>query len=151
MSAFMVSADTWGRIYSGFTVYCRQDHGYYLNLNWPYRKLVEACAPWRVDELHSETRSVIRALYSLNVDAVNQRYNDSNQETMPREVLRTATTLNPHITLVQFIKSINCVQYQMSEGNIPELPVYKALTRLINSAERTPLIMSLEYERAKWN
>jgi hypothetical protein len=142
MSAFLVGEDTFTRLYSGFYMHKER----LFPIAW--RKLTTACAVF-AERGDDEETTVLRALYQLNIDAVNQRYDESHSEKMP-SAYKSACKLTPHLSLHQFLKSMHCITYQMSEGDVPEHPVFKALADVVNTVQYHLATNNGAYEGAKW-
>jgi hypothetical protein len=83
-------------------------------------------------------------LYRLNAEAVLQRY--GRPEGVPE--YRYAVVFPP---LIQQLKSLSCLIYQCSEGNVPQTALYQSLLRRkIDLAAE--IVHSLEeYDRADWD
>lgn len=90
--------------------------------------------------------ALTKRLYALNVRAVNQRYGDSHSEEMPYPVEMTDTP----VSIFQFLKSLECIHYQMSEGNVPEEFEYKNLKGLIDSIYYHIVSSMPLYQMATW-
>jgi hypothetical protein len=84
-----------------------------------------------------------RDLWAMNVAAVNQRY-EENEAAQPY----TFTRVN--VGPMQAVKSMKCLRYQCSEGDVPDRPLYKALDYAIASLAEHIVSAPPEYERAKW-
>lgn len=110
--------------------------------------MLEACKPWQQETDHDEI-TVCRALYQMNVNAVNQRYGDETSEMMLSPYLK-ACVLDTSITEIQFLKSLHCIEYQMSEGDVPKHPVYLALEKIIHSIEYRLATRNIAYDMAIW-
>jgi hypothetical protein len=85
-----------------------------------------------------------RALYAMNVNAVNQRYEDNNEPPTYNYRRRNPTR---HETL----KAMHCLRYQCSEGNVPECALYAKLTEAIHSLADDIVTDSPEWDAAPWN
>jgi hypothetical protein len=83
-------------------------------------------------------------LFKLNASAVAQRYNEPEEETEFKFEWQDCNKF-------QALKSLQCLIYQCSEGNVPETKLYKIL-RECESAMKNLIIDDLpEYEAAKWD
>lgn len=108
-----------------------------------------------------------RALFAMNVEAVMQRYYDcrDNPDDMPgpcdddgkslalklRDNFRSDRV--PPLTRAhwcQALKSLHCLQYQCSEGNVPETDLFDELSRVIGKVAGVIAEMLPEYEAAEW-
>ena len=90
------------------------------------------------------TAKIAQILYALNVDAVNQRYNDN--ESIMYDGFRSTPPLKP----IEFLKKLHCWQYQCSEGNVPDRKFFKAIEKLSAAASHDIVVNSKEYEAASW-
>jgi hypothetical protein len=112
-----------------------------------------ACATFTLEREDAEEGGLGEALRTLNVAAVLQRYPDCSLE---RGDLPGPSPLLPYqytpllVDAVQALKSLRCLLYQLTEGTIPETPLYRALEALANAwaleiVERLPA-----YDQARW-
>jgi hypothetical protein len=85
-----------------------------------------------------------KTLYGMNMDAVNQRYEESNE---PPEYEYRQRNCNRHETL----KAMHCLRYQCTEGNVPECALYAKLTEAIHSLADDIVTDSPEWDAAPWN
>jgi hypothetical protein len=83
-------------------------------------------------------------LYRLNAEAVLQRY--GRPEDVPE--YRYAVVFPP---LIQQLKSLSCLIYQCSEGNVPQTALYQSLVRRKIDLTREIVCNSEEYDRADWD
>lgn len=95
------------------------------------------------------------ALYNLNIHAVSQRYPGDTLNTLPGTY--EGERLCPYtferidgVTSVQAFKSIQCLTYQMAEGNVPESSLYKAIEKIENEICRHIVTSLPEYDKAVW-
>jgi hypothetical protein len=90
--------------------------------------------------------ALAQAMHDLNVEAVNQRY---NEHTAPKEIRFTETSFgNPCAVL----KSLECWLYQCSEGNVPETQLFQEMEKIRNNIARQIARALPEYENADtWN
>ena len=72
-----------------------------------------------------------KRLYVLNWDAVNQRYGTQESGT-EGDAYKWSPDLDKNVSQMQLLKSIHCLHYQCSEGNVPEKELFKELDRLEN-------------------
>jgi hypothetical protein len=75
---------------------------------------------WLATHSEDDLAELGTELHELNVRAVNQRYDEDNHETYSYK--REIPTSDMHA-----LKSMDCLIYQMSEGDVPETPLYLAL------------------------
>lgn len=88
-------------------------------------------------------KRLITSLYKMNYDAVNYRYEENH-----------VYKYNPlpsfsHPNYYQMIKSVGCLLYQCSEGNIPNRKLYKELKKVKNDLAMHIVMTSPEYTKAK--
>lgn len=79
----------------------------------------------------------------LNVEAVNQRYNELN----PRKIYKFKYV---NVNIFQAYKSAKCLRYQYSEGEVPETPLYKILDEYIQTCAERIVDNLPQYEKAIW-
>jgi hypothetical protein len=85
-----------------------------------------------------------KALYAMNVNAVNQRYEENNE---PPEYEYRQRNCNRHETL----KAMHCLRYQCTEGNVPDCALYAELTNAIHSLADDIACDSPEWDAAPWD
>lgn len=84
-------------------------------------------------------------LYRLNTDAVNQRYGEREESPGPRYAFKMVS-----VTDIQAYKSIGCLMYQCSEGDVPERPLFRQLSEVHGELAHR-IVGKLEaYDRAEW-
>ena len=110
------------------------------------------------DEMSIDKQKLVNALYALNIQAVHQRYGDESPATMPGHVptnkqLAIGQIPYRHVeySIVQVYKSVQCLAYQCSEGNVPNQPLFKFLEELENTIAKHIVSELSEYEKAKWD
>jgi len=89
-------------------------------------------------------------LFKMNRDAVQQRYNereDSEFIAIPEFLNWDNGTTNKY----QCLKSLKCLSYQCSEGNVPETKLYKFLQEIINCWMDFIINGIPEYDNASWD
>ena len=138
MSAFVCGQQTYNEIYAG------------LNAPNIYTKrAINTLTGGR------DMSEVIDILYRLNIRAVNQRYesNPTHEQSIEHTGKRLLAKLCKLIDVsqTQFLKSLECLRYQMTEGNVPETKEYKQLGEIID-AVKTSIIKEIpEYAAAHWD
>ena len=150
MSAFVVEHKTINRIVSKLETQVKR--GGQWEERYVLAPILQA-AEIEADGLGPETwQSLGMALLAANVDAVEQRYPDSKE--LPGRIDETPLGYrfrHEDISIVQAIKSLGCLTYQMAEGDVPERPLYKALHHL-EGQWAMQIVQSLpEYESAVWD
>lgn len=95
-----------------------------------------------------------RDMLMLNIDAVEQRYDDDNggyegvDEQYANYKFQVSRSLNS--TRMQAYKSITCFLYQCAEGNVPETEFFK-LIKEISHRWAHGIVSSLPgYDKATW-
>jgi len=96
--------------------------------------------------------SLGKELWELNRDAIAARYRGDVIECHDYEgqiaAYKYKTTFP---TMIQMLKSLQCLIYQCSEGKIPERETYKALER-VETLLKNQIISDLPaYKAAKWD
>jgi hypothetical protein len=148
MSAFVCDDKTINRIVAGLE-FCK-NHGDYGKA---LPKLNKELA-----EVFDTPREFGRTLYAMNVNAVEQRYPDcvGNANNLPgqcdEEGNHTPFTYCPTMpgTAIQLYKSLECFLYQCSEGDVDELPLYKALEKFTDKLAHHMTRGSQAYDKAEW-
>ena len=86
-----------------------------------------------------------KELHSMNCEALRQRYED-------REFPEFVYVASPlAVPLGQSLKSMECLRYQCSEGDVPKTELYKQLSRAIESLTGELLKRDCrEYAGASW-
>jgi hypothetical protein len=83
------------------------------------------------------------SMYMMNVEAVNQRYNEHEQPGDYEHHWELCST-------VQAYKALRCFLYQCSEGDVPERALYKALHQAAYAMAHE-IVSDLDaYEKAEW-
>jgi hypothetical protein len=88
------------------------------------------------------------AMFSLNINAIGQRYNDSSPEEF--SALNYSFQLTILTDKVEAYKALRCLLYQCSEGDCMEKPIFKLLEKIAyNWAD--DIVRDLpQYDRAYW-
>ena len=107
MSAFFVSRQT---IHDAVTAYCHA-----------------APQPRSLEQL----TQLGRAFWSMNASAMVQRYPSIHGTDEHRDYLGASAAYvyraPRHLDMAQMVKSLHCLTYQCSEGDVPECDLYKRL------------------------
>ncbi len=90
-------------------------------------------------------REAVNTLRNANYKAVDARYNES---TAP-EILGFSTT-SAAWSDVQLFKNLQCLHYQMSEGDVFESEIYNRLDTLIKELALCIVGNTAEYDEAQW-
>ena len=86
-------------------------------------------------------------LFNLNYDAVNYRYDEKNE----RDKVNSFVWVDKSgINKFQVLKSMRCLHYQCSEGDITKSKLYKLLSKLIEVWTDFLINSIKEYDKAEW-
>jgi hypothetical protein len=108
------------------------------------------------EAVESNPAELGRTMYAMNINAVEQRYPgdknipgtyDENDNFVPFTYKRVGWDM---INKYQAYKSLQCLLYQCNEGNVNELPLFKALEEFKSAMAEHFVEHSEEYEKAKW-
>lgn len=133
MSAFICNVETFKNIYGGFEL---------------YGKSIDACDKMIME--YGDMTEVVKKFYEYNVKGVNARYDEKTAIRMPAGMLKEALCGVKYISKTQFLKSLNCIHYQMAEGNVPSAKFYKDVEKLMNAVAYNIATQSAEYDKAEW-
>lgn len=140
MSAFIVSDKVINRIVN------------YLNRNPSVFRHVFHDSGYKLDDSDDLARLALD-IYTLNYDAVNERYAHVKGALPGESDLSFQFRLGAEglATPVQVFKSFQCLIYQCSEGDVPERPLY-ALLEKAASALASEIIRKLpQYDKCTWD
>ena len=126
MSAFLVSDNTMNNVVN------------YISRHSDYFAGFRTCDCDGLDKLGT-------ALFAMNQRALKARYND---DAYPPVFKYRPVTPIPN---VQAFKSIQCLLYQCSEGNIPDEPLYKAVEELKHELAIGLICETQAYNTATWD
>lgn len=87
-------------------------------------------------------------MFSLNCDAVNQRYGDS--EAKEFRTVNYAYRLESGVTRVQAFKSLQCWRYQCSEGDIEQNDLYKTMDSVLGHMAEMIVTRLPVYDSLAW-
>ena len=152
MSAFVCEDKTINRITNGI-FYALQNGGYGKSLPQPDTDLQNI--------MGDSPAEFGKTLYKMNVNAVEQRYPDcvNNPNNLPGVVddegnhvpyTYKVTSISMMPGAIVLYKSIKSYLYQCSEGDVRELPLYKALREYENTLARHIVEKIPEYDKAPW-
>jgi len=103
-------------------------------------------------ELGYRTEEDIKKLWNdlgqANKKAVSHRYPDSGKVTYPR--FTSLRALKSASSYVQVLKSMHCLLYQMSEGDVSNSNIFKALDTVSEKLASEIITASPEYCKAEW-
>jgi|SRR4051794_9720082 hypothetical protein len=101
----------------------------------------------QAEEVREAIESRMNELIAANYDAVNQRYDEDE----------AAETFNFHPRLtcpawsdIQVIKHLECLRYQLSEGDVPAMAIYGKLEKLISGLSEAAVRRLNAYDKASW-
>jgi hypothetical protein len=141
MSAFIASKETYSNVYSGLSIYGYSQLAPYI----PIKRVWD-----RMTASHRSLEDIIRDFYRVNVRAVNERYDEKTSGEITEKIGRYMVLQK--VSLFQFLKSLECLHYQMSEGVVPkEEQAYKDIEDLINAVSYVITHNNPSYELASWN
>lgn len=99
------------------------------------------------ENAHPEAALKCQMLQEANVAAVNDRYEEHSPVLNPSFVrVRIPKPWTP----VQLYKNLQCLRYQMAEGNVPEMEIYKELDALVGDLADIIVSNSPDYNAAEW-
>ena len=99
--------------------------------------------PAIADAYKSDATKLGQALWSMNVKAVDQRYEEKNPVNLYRYQVVPAHRM-------QVYKSLQGYLYQCAEGNVPESPLYKDVERMLHHIASDIISNLPAYEKADW-
>ena len=151
MSAFVIDTATMNRVVDTLTA--RGDYGAILG----------EFAGIRTTDRDARTR-IGRLLFTLNVEAVTQRYVDGREDDMdlpgPTDcrsfpesysyVVRHRPFVERQTRLVAGYKALRCLLYQCSEGDVPKTPLFKELQAAAAEVAHEIVSSLPQYEEAAW-
>ena len=132
MSSFIVTPETIDNI-----VTFLWDHKSDNIDNYPIFHIMKKCPYKTPDELAN-------ALLKMNIKAYEERY---GEKVAPREIVYTPLRTSPE----QALKSMHCLSYQASEGDVPNDPLYKFLDDAINATADYIVYHLPAYQEAQWD
>ncbi len=93
-------------------------------------------------------KMLAQAMFQLNCDGVNARYGNGEAEKF--RPLNFTYRPEDCSSLVQVFKSLQCWEYQCSEGDVPETKLYQFFEEVEHHLA-LKIVMNLpEYDKAKW-
>lgn len=152
MSAFVVDPDTMNRCVRAI---CAKGQ---------YGQIIDTFAGLGTSDPKNRTE-IGRRLFALNVEAVMQRYDDTqdNPADMPgpiepipaaqlpkRYVYRGGAVPPNAREMAGLVKALRCLRYQCSGGDVGETPLFAELANAIGAVCEHIVASMPEYERAAW-
>jgi hypothetical protein len=127
----------------------------FLVKNSTLSKLANALRRYDEDlcEEYKTDYDLAKDLYEMNVQALKERYEDPSDLIKPFEITNEYW-LNIHSSpedKAQFFMSLACYLYQCSEGEVPELELYKKLEKIKNKLAYRIAMEWAEKQGAKWD
>jgi hypothetical protein len=100
----------------------------------------------------TDRERLAKDLFQLNIYGVNARYGDNQaQEFRPLNFhFKDKVSSAKRFNIIQCIKSLHCLIYQCSEGNVPESCLFKATQSVIQNLESQVVSSMAAYDRAEW-
>ena len=147
MSSFIVKPETINRIVSYLDRATRRNS----IPQHSYAALLKKYGFSMEDE--EQPRDLAGKLFMLNLDAVKQRYPEENKLGLPGPLKLVPSDYDGRFTEgspVTVYKSLQCLVYQCSEGNVPETRLYKFLEDLEHLLAYWIVNSLPEYEKAEW-
>ena len=87
-------------------------------------------------------------MFALNVDAVNQRYNGRAAEFRSLEFQHELDYSARDA--FHALKLLHCWEYQCSEGDVPETPLFQLMGNVAGQIARGIVCQTEAYDRAPW-
>lgn len=142
MSAFWCGKETVNKILAGIAFAQYNRHNYLQSYSLP--------ASLNTGDLDKLT-TLGKKMLGLNAKALMSRYDDELSNFIPEiESFKFSDQMPPDI--YQLYKSVQCLIYQCSEGDIPEKSqLYSDLNKLLDQIAHTITTNSEKYENAKWS
>lgn len=88
-----------------------------------------------------------KELWDMNRKAVNYRYGDKDT----KDYSEGFNWENGKLNKFQCLKSMNCLSYQCSEGNVPKTKLYQFLEKLIGLWGSFIINDLSEYKETRWD
>lgn len=150
MSAFVVDPKTINAIVSSMVIALNQE-GKYPH-NYPDLRYLESDLR---DSVTNGPEELGESMYQMNINAVMQRYPGDDINSLPGSydggrLVDYTYKFTPSTNPVRVYKSLQCYLYQCSEGYVPELPLFKALTEYKAALAEAIVTSSPVYEAAEW-
>ena len=144
MSSFMMKAESIANIADFIsTVFNDKNNNTHMAIQGESYTTIEKLQPQNSYIKTVSIKAVYNALSEMNCNALNQRYihdDKAEPEQFPKDYNHFEVAGNYKdgafeipISYYQLLKSIDCYIYQCSEGNVPELALYKAIQSIRNT------------------
>jgi hypothetical protein len=140
MSAFVVTNETINNILFGL-VHAK---------NQPYKLFPRSEGELTITAGDSKEMAEIgKKLFALNCQAVDQRYGNGQSKEFYTEAYQYKPFAN--VPRMQVYKSMRCLLYQCSEGNVPDTKLFQDLNDFCNGVARSIISDLPEYDAASWD
>lgn len=137
MSAYIVENSTINRIVTWISDEIEE------NIRLPLRYLAQK---YEIDLDNIVWQAILAsAMFQLNCDAVNVRYNEEHGPELAFEYESIHTS-----SRFQVFKSLQCWLYQCNEGDVDKTPLFKFFEEVKNSIAVDIATELPEYAKAKW-
>jgi hypothetical protein len=139
MSAYIVQDKTINQV----TSWMRHDD----HLSGPYNTKRLAEIGVQADADNSLWDNLGRAMFALNVKAVDARYGEGEAAQFRALDFRPSWEIN---NAVQAYKSLSCWQYQCSEGDVPETDLFRYMETVLAHIANMIIATLPAYQKATW-
>lgn len=152
MSSYVVDPKTINIIVSAFYNASRYEHIRSiprLHPKWPY------CTPALFIATQEQAAELGDTLYEMNKNATQQRYGDKSDDTLPGtygeddKLMKFEFAYTSHWSRENLYRAINEYLYQCSEGDVDELPLFKAVKEYHDRLAHHIADSFIQEERAK--
>ena len=161
MSSFMMKAESIATIADFIsTVFNDKNNNTHMAIQDNTYTTIEKLQPQNSYIKTVSIKAVYVALSEMNCNALNQRYihdDKAEPEQFPKDYNHFEVAGNYKdgafeipISYYQLLKSIDCYIYQCSEGNVPELALYKAIQSIRNTLANWIIRNTIAYNAANW-
>ena len=142
MSAFILDSKSLSRFVENLSKKIFSEHYYGITTEW--KKALFTVINF-TEGKKDFCEKLFSEMESLNVMAVNIRYNEKNESS--NRFVKT----NEDVSDIQLYKTLKCWLYQCREGNIPELSSLYTLMKMLENDLKDWIIFNLtEYKESVW-
>lgn len=152
MSAYLCNKETFDKIANTLAFYAEYERNHHYGVSQTAQfilniRVLDKNGAVKLRPKVSEQAAIFaRQLYEMNLDAISQRYKRGKED----DYGYTFTYCMPINNMTVLYKSIGCLMYQCSEGNVPETDLYKKMREIENALAHDIVSNSKEYEKAQW-
>ena len=161
MSSFMMKAESIAIIADFIsTVFNDKNNNTHMAIQGESYTTIEKLQPQNSYIKTVSIKAVYNALSEMNCNALNQRYihdDKAEPEQFPKDYNHFEIAGNYRdgafeipASYYQLLKSIDCYLYQCSEGNVPELALYKAVEDIRAMLANWIIRNTIAYNAANW-